>query len=124
MGVGVKVSTVSCATVRTWFRVTAVPPLPTVPSDGSPVTFTVNAEAALSGSLGAAMPIAVGGAFSATLSDAATGTGGVVSCAVTLVPLLPSFLTMNRVTLPLSSCNCTEPLSPMTVSTSVMELKL
>jgi len=87
--VGLKVRPVSWATVRVSPLVTAVTASAryTVPSLGSPLTVTVKAEAAWLASVGAAMPIAVAAAFSATVSEAEAVCGPPEGAAITRVTL-------------------------------------
>ena len=68
---GLNFSPVSCATVKVSPRVTGVMPSAstTVPSEGSAVTVTTNADEAKLVSVGAAIAIAVAKLFSATVSD-------------------------------------------------------
>jgi len=69
--VGLNFKPVSCPTVNDWPKLTGVMPSEssTTPSEGSPVTVTVNAEEAKLESTGDAMPISVARLFSATVSD-------------------------------------------------------
>jgi len=69
--VGLNFKPVSCAKDKDWPAFTGVIPSAnsTIPSDGSLVTVTVNAEEAKLESTGDAMPIDVAKLFSATVSD-------------------------------------------------------
>ena len=68
---GMNFSPVSCATVNVSPTLTGVMPSAssTVPSEGSPVTVTTNADEAKLVSVGTAMAIAVAKLFSATVND-------------------------------------------------------